>query len=397
MKAQVTVFMILGLVILVAFTMTLYIVSYRQVKESAHQMPQSVIKRTNIEAVRAYATDCVSSSASEALELLGKQGGRLYKSQGSIVKDPTDVIKYDNVDVSYSIIPPVGNVGPYTALVPDYPWIDFPWIVKQGNTTEWFYGYFGLPDFPPLYDFSPNSVQEMLETYIENKLPFCLDPERFKALSFDMGKPYVRMIIAKNITQLYTEEFVSFDVDWPIVVTDVDGFKAELRDFVVNYPVSFGNIYYHAKSLIDSDVSQVGFDPRDYRGFDVSVLNNVKNHDDIIVFTDKRSRLIGKPLSFYIARKNRPPALAKIANFVSLQEFCIGTRFAVYENRLTASNNQLNYEITAFDPDEDIITFHLSPADPKLLANSMTLRIIARDGGGLEDYEDVVIYGVACG
>ncbi|MBN1644489.1 hypothetical protein JW851_00415 [Candidatus Woesearchaeota archaeon] len=395
MKAQVTMFMVIGLIILVTFALAVYIFSFKQIKESSEQFPEQVFKRNVVDSVQSYVTDCVASTSAAALELLGKQGGRLYQSQGSIVKNPTDFILYNGFNVSYSIAPPVGQVGPYTSIVPDYPWEGFPWIVQEGVEKDWFYGFFGLPDFPPLYDFSRNSVQEMLETYIENNLPGCFDESRFPGVSFQIAAPDAKMIIARNISQLSTEEFVSFGVEWPITVISGDS-RTDLKDFVVNYPVSFGRAYYHAKTLIDSDVSDVNFNPRDYQGYDVSVVNDVKNNDDVIIFTDRRSKLIGKPFSFYIARKNRPPALLMINDSVSGRVFCIGTKFFIKNNRLQASANQLDYPLSALDPDEDVVLFHLSPAAPELYANSMIIRIIARDNGGLEDYQDITVYGETC-
>jgi hypothetical protein len=395
MKAQVTMFMVIGLVILVTFALLIYIVSYKQVKEAAQGIPSQISKRTAVSSVKEYADDCVASTAAAALEILGKQGGRLYKFQKSIADNPLEVIEYDGFNVSYSIVPPQGQVGPYTSTIPDYPWTGFPWIIKENNQSLWLYGYFGLPEFPPLYDFSSNSVQEMLETYIDNNLINCFDKSRFPGIDFQIGQPSTKMIIARNISQLSTEEFISFGVEWPIQVISADS-KTELRNFVVNYPVSFGRAYYHAKTLIDSDASNVDFNPKNYQGYDIQIINNVKDYDDIIIFTDKRSKIMGMPFSFYIARKNRPPALFRINKSVTDKEFCIGTKFEVNNNRLTASANQLNYQLDALDPDEDNIFFSLSPTAPELYASSMIIRVIAKDDAGLEDYQDVTVRGKTC-
>lgn len=397
MKAQVTMFMIIGLIILVSFALAFYIFSFRAAKQSGQQLPGQVFKSAAVDSVRQYITQCVASVSAEALSLLGKQGGRLYKSQGGIADNPSDFIAYEGVNVSYSIVPPSGRVGPYSSQVPEYPWDGFPWIFQDDSERAWFYGYFGLPEFPPLYDFSPGSVQEMLETYVENNLPGCFDESLFPGLSFDVKKPHAKMIIAKNISQLSTEEFVSFGVEWPITITDVDGFRADLREFVANHHVSFGREYYHAKILIDSDVSDILFDPRSYHGYDIAVFNDVKDSDDIIILTDRKSRIMGRPLSFYIARKNRAPALVLINDSVSDANFCLGTRFSVQGNRLMASASQLNYVLLAFDPDEDIVSFHLSPSSPQLFASSMIIRVIAMDPAGLEDYQDILVHGETCG
>ncbi|MBD3361297.1 hypothetical protein GF358_00740 [Candidatus Woesearchaeota archaeon] len=396
MKAQVTFFMILGLIILVAFALVVYIASFKEMKESVQQVPEQVFKRTVVDSVREYARDCVASVSEQALVFLGRQGGRLYKSQASIIDNPVEFIEYNGFNVSYSIVPPEGTVGPYTSEIPEYPWDGFPWIVKENEEIAWFYGYFGLPDFPPLYDFSKKSVQEMIEIYVENNVVGCFDESRFPGVSFEIKKPSVRMIIARNISQLSTEEFVSFGVEWPIKVIDSDGSVAELRKFVVNYPVSFGRVYYHAKNLVDSDVSDVFFNPGEYPGYDIEIVENVKNNDDIIILTDRKSRLIGKPFSFYLARKNRAPALVEINRSVSENTFCLGTKFSIDNNFLRASSSQLNYKLSAFDPDEDQVSFHLSPARPELYKSTMILRVIARDGGGLEDYQDIKIFGETC-
>jgi len=395
MKAQVTLFMVIGLILLVAFALTLYIVSFKSVKESSG-VPEQVFKRNVVESVRSYINDCVASSAAEALDLLGKQGGRLYLSQGGIVKKPSDVINYKGFDVSYSILPPVDKVGPYSSVVPEYPWTGFPWIMQDDKEVEWFYGYFGLPEFPPLYDFSPDSVQQMLEKYIADKLPVCLSSFDFKGFSFEPGIPAVEMIIARNLSQLHTEEFVSFAVDWPVIVIDADGSRTEINDFVANYPVRLGRDYYHAKSLIDSDVSNILFNPEDYTGFDVRVIRDVRDSDDIIIFTDKQSKVIGKPFSLYIGRKNRAPALVRINDSAFEDEFCIGSRFFIYGNRLKASGGQLDYVLKAFDPDEDGVSFSLVPESPQLLGSSMSFRVVARDDGGLEDFQEIRVFGETC-
>ncbi len=397
MKAQVTMFIIIGLFILVSFGFLMYFLFYPEVSQQVNNVPEQSFKRAVVESVRSYINNCLAETSGQALEFLGKQGGRLYKSQGGAANDPAEFISYEGFKVSYSILPPSGRVGDYTSAVPDYPWVGFPWITEDGKEKEWFYGFYGLPDFPPLYEFSQNSVQQMLEKYIETSMPKCVDWSSFKGLSFDTGIPKAKMIIAKNLSQLYTEEFISFSLDWPVTVIDASGSKTELKDFVANYPVSFGKIYYNAKSLIDSDVSDVSFDPFNYAGFDVSVVRDANSlHDDIIVFTDKKSKIIGKPFSFWIARKNRAPALVFInASVYQNRGYCLGTRFSIDGNILRASAGQLVYPLRAYDPDEDSVQFRLYPERPELASSPMTFRVIASDQA-LEDYQYITVRGVAC-
>lgn len=397
MKAQVTMFIIIGLFILVSFGLLMYFLFYQEVSKTVNNVPEQSFKRAVVESARSYINNCLAETSGQALEFLGKQGGRLYESQGSTANDPIEFISYEGLKVSYSILPPAGSVGDYTSVAPDYPWVGFPWITEDGKEKEWLYGFYGLPEFPPLYEFSQNSVQQMLEKYIETNMPKCVDWSFFKGLSFDAGLPKAKMIIAKSLSQLYTEEFISFSLDWSVTIIDADGSKTELKDFVANYPISFGKIYYNAKSLIDSDVSDVSFDPFNYAGFDVSVVRDANSlHDDIIVFTDRKSKLIGKPFSFWIARKNRVPALVFINESVYQNRgYCLGTRFSIDGNILRASAGQLAYPLRAFDPDEDSVHFSLAPERPELISSPMTFRVIASDQA-LEDYQYISVQGVSC-
>jgi len=397
MKAQVTLFIIIGLFILVSFSVLMYFWMYQSVSEPSANLPGQSFKRMVVDSARAYVNSCLAETSAQALEFLGKQGGRLYVSQGGTYPDPVSFVSRENFKVSYSIAPPEGVVGDYTSEIPDYPWVGFPWIDEDGKKILWSYGYYGLPEFPPLYEFSNGSIQAMLETYVEHNIQKCVDWSSFKGLSFDAGIPDVRMIIAKNLSQLYTEEFVSFDLNWPITIIDSDGSKTELRDFVANYPVSFGRIYYNAKSLIDSDVSDVLFDPLKYEGFDISVVKDVNlEKDDIIVFSDRNSRLIGRPFSFWIARKNRAPALVLVNSSVWEKSYCQGTKFDIDGTVLRATAGQLAYPLQAFDPDEDVVSFSLYPENPHLVSSQTSFKIISKDNAGLEDYQEITVHGVLC-
>jgi hypothetical protein len=396
MKAQVTMFIIMGLFFLVSFGLLIYFFYFQSVSGPVDSVPGESFRRNAVGSVRYYVNNCLAETSAQALEFLGKQGGRLYKSQGGTFPDPVEFVLHDGFKVSYSILSPSGIAGVYSAFVPLYPWNGFPWIVQDGREIEWLYGYYGLPDFPPLYKSSRGSVQEALEKYIEANIQKCVDWSYFRGLSFDAGIPRVQMAIAKNITQLYSEEFISFALDWPVVITDAQGSRTELRDFVVNYPISFGRIYYNAKSLVDSDVSGVSFNPVNYAGYDISVVRDVNSvHDDIIVFTDRNSRVIGRPFSFWLARKNRAPALVLINQSVSENSYCLGTKFSIDGRVLRATAGQLAYSLKAYDPDEDSVQFILLPETPELSGNQMTFRVIAQDKE-IEDYQDITVHGVAC-
>ena len=77
-QGQITLFIILGLLILITFTFTFYIGSILTKREST----QTVVNQ--IEDVENIINGCFSQAITEALIQLGKQGGVLYQTQGGI-------------------------------------------------------------------------------------------------------------------------------------------------------------------------------------------------------------------------------------------------------------------------------------------------------------------------
>ena len=133
-NAQVTIFIIVGIILLIGIGMMIYLVSFRAEKRSEEQVVVQKLRKSVIRSVNDYITSCLDVAAAEALALVGKQGGVLYNTQGSLYPEPVagegqDYIVYDEIKVIYDIIPPQGNIGDiYFSIPPQYPWNKFPYV-----------------------------------------------------------------------------------------------------------------------------------------------------------------------------------------------------------------------------------------------------------------------------
>ena len=146
MKAQISVFMIIGILVIIAFGITLYVGG--KLRDRIETKPtQQRLEQLGAQPLNDYISTCLSLAASDGLSLIGKQGGIIYNSQGGITPDieegiGTTHIKYDDeklriLTVPFNILPPTGNVGElFYSTPPLYPFETFPYIpIDNGKKT----------------------------------------------------------------------------------------------------------------------------------------------------------------------------------------------------------------------------------------------------------------------
>ena len=163
-KAQVTLFMIMGIVALFAVGFLLYYLE-----------GQSEIKKpeyTEVAPIRDFVESCISKTADEAFNYIGRQGGYIFESQLGLYPDlPSEYLSKQNVngvdyDVPYEITKwgvdehYVGRPGtppsPFWGGPSQYPWIYFPYNPYNNppnfNPSSAVYksGPYGRNSLPPL-------------------------------------------------------------------------------------------------------------------------------------------------------------------------------------------------------------------------------------------------------
>ena len=390
--------MIVGLVMFIVAGLVLYI-SKTTIKKSSQQAAKKTQDTaTKTEPINDLVNQCLDKLAKDAVTLIGKQGGYIYKNQGGTLVSFSDsdegefYIEDGSFKVAYNIIKSSLHLPqPYSFIVPDYPWKNFPakpnMPCNTKNSDTEFHGIFGFSVMPPLNSSEgPHSIQTQIETFIENNLGTCLDFKLFKDEGYEitMSKNKTKVIIGTDDISLRSEIPLK-------VMNTFTKETLEMRDFSTNLNIRFKDFYYFVKQFINNDIGDVTFnmkDPKNYKNlFSVRIADNAYHYDDLITVRDEKSLINGKPLEYTFARENRYPAIYCIENPVL--EFPEGEQIT-QEKLLQGS------ELKAEDPDEDTIKFSVKALlpNPDLPVNLdqpfIQFKVSASDGD-LEDFEIITV------
>jgi len=368
--------MIVALVLFIVVGLVLYLSKSAIRKQSQQSVKKTQETSFETQPVKDFVQKCLDKLAKDAIVLLGKQGGYIYKSQGGSLIDYKDTdeglffINYNNNRVAYNIFPPK-----FIAPPPIYPWETFPYEAEDSET-EIFDWYFGISNTPPLTPSQgPNSIQFQIETFIDSNMPKCADFSIFEeqGLEVVMNSTKTSVVIGSND--------VSVQSKIPITITNPKTSEfTEISDFSTNLQVRLKDLYYFAKYLIGNDIKNIKFgisaleNERD--SFKIRVIRDALSKDDIITITDGRSFVYGKPYEYAFGRRNRIPALYYIKNTGDLKfdkDYEIVEEDILDGKKLT----DLQYE----DPDEDGVLITINPSLPhKFKEPKVNFRVEASDG-----------------
>ena len=190
-RGQITIFIILGLVFLMFFLIILFTRSYRIEKIG-------VISSDELNPIKYYVDLCAKSSASDALYLLGVQGG-------------------------------------YTAP---------PKLYFQSAYAKIAYWYYEGQDTSPTISI----MEQELSSYVNRALPECienLDAFSIMGFEFEFGEIDTKTKINENN--------VEFNIDYPITIKKGDS-KTEIKEFYRNFPVRLGHIHNIAKEIVRKEI-----------------------------------------------------------------------------------------------------------------------------------------------
>ncbi|MBI2541137.1 hypothetical protein HYV80_00305 [Candidatus Woesearchaeota archaeon] len=386
-KSQITMLMIIGLTLFIVISLVLYL-SKSAVKKQSQQNIK-IIQETAIETqpIKDFAAKCMDKLAKDAIVMIGRQGGYIYKSQGGNLVDYEETdegiffVNYNGVRSTYNILQPKFAVQSYSSDAPEYPWPTFPYRTSASNA-EIAEGYFGISNMPPLNaPEGPNSIQTQLENFIDSNLAGCIDISIFEkqGLSIEMQQPKTTATISGSNT------FIQSKI--PMTITNpATRESTELHDFSTNVDIRLKDMYFFVKELIGNDIKNVKFDidgsGNDKDSFSVKLMKGISSQDDIIIVTDEKSLIYGKPFEYVFARRNRMPALHYIRK--NILEFPQGYI-------LNMSSLIPNQKLAAEDPDEDNYTFTITPALPKKLEVPQLKFKIEVSDGQLADHQTITV------
>lgn len=387
MKSQITILIIAGLVVMVLAGFVLYLTKYIADKKAKSTVSRSYETSLDVPKVKEFATKCVEKLAKDAIVLLGRQGGYIYRSEGGTLMDfaNTDIgiffINYGSHKVAYDIFPPRNSIPPdYFAEPPAYPWASFPYETES-STQEIYSGVFGINTMPPLEPSKgPHSIQSQIESYVDKNMHTCLD---FSVMSdkfqIETNSSSTEVVIGSSDINVRSH--------MPITVISISTKqKAYLDEFSATLNVRMSKFYSFAKELIDLEVSDIKFDinstSNDKDSFEVKLEENVYPNDDIITITDSKSMIYGKPFEYTFARRDRAPALHYVRNnrlnFPPLHS-------------ITLDDLMSGEELRAYDSDEDELTFTISPSVPYELDTPAKTFTVEVSDGKLRDWQTIEV------
>ena len=407
-KGQVTLFVLLGIVVLVILAMLFYLKnadSATKVKRSIEDIGTLFEKQGKY---HRYVVECVDQGLKEGVHLVGMQGGAIYDhqaQQGKRFLGPSNGYPYGRYVLPFSTGDSAYNVsyGIYSPELgsdfhPDIPFYPYGLtrLVPNPRAINPFFvnafGNFPISPLIPLCDYHGknsrdysaaaacenydsrneavhNSIQEYLQAYVQNYTKECVKLEELPELSgleIEIGN------VTSEVT--FGEKHIFTDVELPIII-ELENTRSVLRlkDFHAKVEVRLKKIYELVYHLIQEDINNVYFnivrdagsldDCKDIsggnkgclkEGMKVYKLRDVclgsglcseGEYDDILVVRDNESYLMGRPYEFHIAIENRPPALDLIRKTK-------GTGAYHFDYVLPIGGN-ITIEPIGIDPDED--------------------------------------------
>ncbi len=290
-KAQITVFIIVGIIVLVGVGLYLGLRS-ETVRERLGVGVELTLEEVPVEfsAVKPFVEGCIREVAEEGLRVMGERGGFVDPS-GAGYKAGTEPTEGGAVEMS----PGSDYVVPY--------W----YYMASPNNCQGGCAFMKVPEeaLRLKKNTETPSIQEQLELYINNNLDVCLaDFKILKDKGFSvnkLGRPAAEVRIR--------DEEVSIRVNYPLEFSKVSTRK--ISDFIVRHNINLNKIYDLAKELVDLQ-AEYRYLERDllnllvgFSGVDATKLPPM--HETILQFgggirwpVEKVKRDVVGILSFYI-------------------------------------------------------------------------------------------------
>ncbi len=452
-RAQITIFIVLGIVILIVFGLFFFV--YRQtsvssIEKRANKIYNDFLSSTDIK----YITEnCLDKTTEEALLLVGFQGGKLYNYQinnGHQIKNFYDVIpfNYNGViyNVSYGVKAPINL--PFR-IPPDYPYpgslVENPVLTFDPingysqsiyahlfsfqNTslpTEIrhllpalcnrlgpnYYKIRGAKQSCETYSSINQSVQEYITRYIDQNIQNCINftSQTTPAYIISAGKP--------SSTVLIGEDDLSISLKYPLEIS----LKSESS--TTKYLDSNTRVKVRLKILHEIASHLIGKHPKNYPAADADNIFFDITKDDPNDCYNGRSPCMLEGIRIF---KLRDYCLTNDCNFdnnhykysdiliIEDSKSIINGRpyrfqFAIENRRpaldfiddIISQSTEVNISALGIDPDEDTLIYNFTISTTSKTTNQgnttitapigiQNLKVVISDNEGLSDYQDVQV------
>lgn len=379
-KAQITLLIVLGLVILIAFSFILFLDSRTS---SLEEEQRSVVtSESQMRSLKFYIESCLQDAAHNTLEMVSRGGFiRTNSSNASLIDWEIPDIFYDNMSIAYQIYGPNYYLVSRPPYYPCYSRSSVPaWKGQQcyedysHEMTNFLLGSKGEPTkqvLPELCKFSNlrganydckcikcdgYSVQEQMEHYVKEAMTSCLN---FSTFSDTLGYEISPGEMASKVT--FGLNDVTFRLSFQVDI-ELEESSVSLSEFTTTENIRLYHIFQDLlRPAVEEDIKDVTFDLRngilskanelDINGITVKRFYEPQTHDSIIEIHDEFSEFKGAPYIFRFAVKNRPPALDYLKEEQNNPD---PNNYDIF----IVENDTLMLAPLAFDPDEDDITYN---------------------------------------
>ena len=412
-RSQITVFIILGIIISSVFFFLFYITYSSSSIKTAKQVEKTAYQLLETSSLKYYIQTCLDDSTSEALELIGKQGGFIYNYQeGSIISINISQLEYQGTNITSHIFKPLsssvyddyrypclkesqfclstGNLCCCTpsqssccAFIGDscYKNYNHTWrfnspnigrnldqktstsqrisleLCKANNSITSSYGCI-------CNKFCNISIEKQLESYILNKTKKCINLSVFNEYNLSVGE------IKTNVTIGLNDVHVILDFPLIIKLRNQQPIK-KIVNFYSYQPIRLLQMYQLAYDLVAKDLGNISYDilidgreeinkePERYGYMDIiRKYPYVPATDSVVIINDTKgdSLLNGRPFVFQFGRENRIPAIDHISYYTINCDNSLKEMYDVCVN----VNEEIKIMPIVYDPDEDeiSITYH---------------------------------------
>ena len=285
-KGQVTVFIIVGLVLVLIIAGTLFILQSQTETELKSGISE-IESQLNAGKYNSFIQGCIEQNVARGVKELGEKGGNFTVNTGQM-DFAVYGIKYNSDDDEYGI----SNYGANTLL---------PLCPKATKChSDAIY-----PD---------ESLQEKLEEYVNQNIEEC-----FNSI-FEQIKQFKPELTDKSISVKLTRKNIVTTLRSDIKLKSDDAERViSLDEIQIRQPLRFRMLHEIAYWMIEKEISNISFDLSKYSadlvmcyGFCLDeniriTKERLENNDYLITIHDDSSLVEGEPLSFSFTIDNRPP------------------------------------------------------------------------------------------
>ena len=429
-RAQITIFMIIGLLLLFAFLFVIFLTGKLQQAE-LQEAKESVLSKTfQKEGLRIFVEDCLKDSLTSGLILVGQQG-RLWDDQpggrkrfeqgvtGIQVRDNTRVFygitkeSYNNHDENFY---PCNDGDEEEVCSYEYPnQVGFGTLQWRASTLA---GDLERYLVAETLECVTESVQTELSQQIQVETTADIDLDLAlldNSIAVQVYYPLKLLLGSEELFSLAEFDFI-YQSKFKQLLDSAVAFSLQqdqqFVDFFFDEPTLLSNEFTYGCSSDESGECTRGTQSQKYQSLSIEMNKEVweETGDDIFEFTLPENLILEAPgeYTFRIARQNRPPALDYISQ-------CPSDDYDYLVVKSSSELNTIDFEVNAIDPDESIntpsFTIEMDPDSNidlresteiplRFSADTIDLQerdepyiveVIVRDQYGEEDYQEVRI------